>query len=661
MTSGLNVKADGKIDLTIAEEKMNTDIERAYYNPKQEHFWKRLRMLIIACIAIGLAVYVLYYAAFGGFPAWQHRMMFTSIGLVLCFSCFPYKKGKQQGHPIFDVLPLALSIGLLLHGFFAYPEIALRQGASSVFDQVVATVMIFLIIEGVRRTIGHAMAILALFFWLYIFIGPMFPGILGHQGFSYGRMTDALFITTNGIFSDPIYVASTVLIVFLIFAAFMMRTGVGQFFIEFAFALTGRIRGGPALASVLSSGLLATITGNGAANASMTGPFTIPLMKRVGYSKTFAGGVEAVSSQGGQIMPPIMGAAAFVMAEFTGIPYIEIAAYALIPALLFFIVVGAVIYFQARKLGLEGIPRRQLPSLKEILLKKGYLILPLVIIIVLMVQGTSPMRAGLFALGAVLVLSLLRKESRLNVIGVLSALEAGIKNAIPTVMACAGAGIIAGSVIMTGLGMSFSRFAIELSGGQLLPMLLMIMVACIILGMGMPTVSAYVILATVAAGALVQLDVPVIVAHFFVFYFGIFSGITPPVAITSFITAGIAGSNPLRTSVYSLRIGMAGFILPYMLVYNSALSLEGEVGSVIFGLITATLGLIAFAAFVEGCMLKKTNVMERAALLIAAVLLVYQELYTDLLGIAMIVAILLYQWRKPNSYKNESSDTELNQ
>ncbi|GAK08213.1 TRAP transporter fused permease subunit [Geomicrobium sp. JCM 19038] len=520
--------------------------------------------------------------------------------------------------------------------------------------------MIFLIIEGVRRTIGHAMAVLALFFWAYIFIGPLFPGILGHQGFSYGRMTDALFITTNGIFSDPIYVASTVLIIFLIFAAFMMRTGVGQFFIEFAFALTGRIRGGPALASVLSSGLLATITGNGAANASMTGPFTIPLMKQVGYNRTFAAGVEAVSSQGGQIMPPIMGAAAFVMAEFTGIPYIEIAAYALIPALLFFTVVGAVIYFQARRLGLEGIPRKQLPNLKHILLTKGYLIIPLVLIIVLMVLGTSPMRAGLWALGSVIVLSLFRKESRLNLLSVLAALEAGIKNAIPTVMACAGAGIIAGSVIMTGLGMSFSRFAIDLSGGQLLPMLLMIMIACIILGMGMPTVSAYVILATVAAGALVQLDVPVIVAHFFVFYFGIFSGITPPVAITSFITAGIAGSNPLKTSVYSLRIGMAGFILPYMLVYNPALSLEGSTFDIVFGIFTATLGLVAFAAFVEGCVLKRVNIVERLILLVSAILLVYQEIYTDLIGIALVIGIFVYQWKKGNSTDLKASKQSLN-
>ncbi|QQK80277.1 TRAP transporter permease [Salicibibacter cibi] len=647
-----------KIDLTIEEERMNSSIEKSLYNPDGWTTWKRLRQFMIAIIAITLAVYVIYYAAAGGLPAWQHRAVFTTIFLILCFSTFSYRKGKEPGHLLFDGVPLILSIALLGHAFFSYPDIALRQGATTLIDQIVATVMIFLVIEGVRRTIGHAMAILALFFWAYIFIGPLFPGLLGHQGFSYGRMTDALYTTTNGIFSDPIYVASTVLILFLIFAAFMMRTGVGQFFIEFAFALTGRIRGGPALASVLSSGLLATVSGNGAANASMTGPFTIPLMKRVGYTKTFSGAVEAVASQGGQIMPPIMGAAAFVMAEYTGIPYIEVAAYALLPAILFFTVVGVVIYFQARRLGLEGIPGYQLPNFWKLVAGKGYLILPLVIIIFLMVIGYSPMRAGMWALLSVFILSLFKKESRMNVMAILAALEKGIRNAVPTVMACAGAGIIAGSVIMTGLGMSFSRFAVEMSGGQLLPLLLLIMVASIILGMGMPTVSAYVILATVAAGALTQLGVPVLVAHFFVFYFGIFSGITPPVAITSYITAGIAGSNPLRTAVYSLRVGMAGFILPYMLVYNPSLSLDGSVPSIIFGIITALMGLVAFAGFIEGCMLKITEVWERISLLVAAVLLVADHLWTDVIGLALLLIIFVYQWRSKDKNTTAGISTE---
>ena len=280
----------------------------------------------------------------------------------------------------------------------SFPEVSLRQGNPSTIDMIIGTIMILLIIEGVRRTVGTAMSIMVIIFWAYIFVGPYFPGLLAHPGFSYAKSIDTLFITTNGIFTAPIYIASTVLILFLIFCSLLLKTGAGQLFIELAFALTGRARGGPALAAVLSSALMATITGNGAANATMTGAFTIPLMKKVGYKKEFAGAVEAVASQGGQIMPPIMGAAAFIMAEYTGIPFIKIAGYALIPAILYFLVAAVVIYLEARKLGLEGLPKEQLPVFWDVMKARGYLLLPLIVIVGLMVKGYSPMMAGLWAI-----------------------------------------------------------------------------------------------------------------------------------------------------------------------------------------------------------------------------------------------------------------------
>ncbi|MDQ0340741.1 TRAP transporter 4TM/12TM fusion protein [Caldalkalibacillus uzonensis] len=641
---GLAKDTAKKIDLSMEKESLTTNIDKAIYNPDQVSVLTRVARLATALLAICLAIYIIYSAAFGGLPSWQHRAVFTSVLLILCFSYVPYKKGNKQWHWLFDGLPLVLSIFILLFVYFSYPEVSLRQGNPSLLDKLVATTMVALVIEGVRRTVGLAMAVLVLFFWLYIFIGPWFPGLLGHQGFSYRRMTDTMFITTNGIFSDPIYVASTILILFLLFAALLLRTGAGQFFIELAFALTGRFRGGPALASVLSSGMMATITGNGAANATMTGSFTIPLMKKVGYSCNFSGAVEAVASQGGQIMPPIMGASAFIMAEYTGIPYIQIAGYALAPAVLYFLVAGIVIYLQARKQGLEGIPREQLPNLWTVLYSRGYLILPLFIIIFMMVKGYSPMMAGLWAIISVFVLSLLRKETRLSMIELLAALEAGIRNSISTVMACAGAGIIAGSIIMTGLGTRFSRFAIELSGGELLPMLLMIMLASIILGMGMPTISAYVILATVAVGGLVQIGVPVISAHFFVFYFGIMSGITPPVAITSYITAGIAGGDPLKTAFQSLRIGMAGFIIPYMLVYKPALILEGSTADIIIGLVTAALGLVSFASCIQGYLVTGTSLWQRVLLLVSSLFLVTTSIVASIIGVILLFGVCVAQW-----------------
>jgi len=632
-----------KIDLSIPQPDMGTNFERALYNPDKVTLLIRAWRMCVALMAIGLAGYIVYSAAFGGLPAWQHRGFFTAVSLVLCYSWFSYKRGSKKMHLLFDVAPLLLSIGITIFILLAYPDISLREGNPSTMDIVMGTIMILLVIEGVRRTNGTAMMVLATFFVLYIFIGPWFPGLFGHPGFTYSKMIDSLFITTNGIFSDPIYVAATVLIMFLLFCSLLLRTGAGQFFIEFAFSLTGTVRGGPALAAVVSSGMVGTITGNGAANATMTGSFTIPLMKRVGYKPEFAAGVEATASQGGQIMPPVMGAAAFIMAEYIGIPYIKIAAYAAIPAVLYFVVVGVVIYLQARKSGLTGLPREQLPSFKEVMLKRGYLLLPLFFIIFMMIIGYSPMMAGLWALIMTFGLSFLRKETRMGFIKLMAALEDGVRDSVVTTMACAGAGIITGAIMLTGLGIRFSRLAIELSGGELLPMLFLIMIASLILGMGMPTVSAYVVLATVATSALVKIGVPVLSAHLFVFYFGIVSGITPPVAITSYVAAGIAKADPIKASFQAFRIAIAGFLLPYMFVYNPALLLQGDTLTIIRSTITSAIGLVAFAAVIQGYLLHATPLWQRLLLLASALALVDPGLMTDIIGVIPIAIVLVFQ------------------
>ncbi|MBS4023968.1 MAG: TRAP transporter permease [Dethiobacter sp.] len=640
-----------KIDLTVEQESMNTMFEKALFNPDNVSLFLRICRLLLSLLAIGLAVYMFKYAARGGLPSWQHRAVFTSVMLILCFAYIPFRFRGKKMHWLFNVVPLALSIWVLVYVFIAFPAISWRQGNASQTDMIMATILVFLVIEGVRRTVGSAMAFVTLFFWVYIFIGPWFPGLLAHPGFTYRKMTDTMFITTNGIFTTPIYIAASVLILFLIFCSLLLKTGAAQLFIELAFAVTGTKRGGPAQAAVLSSALMATITGNGAANATMTGSFTIPLMKKVGYKREFAGAVEAVASQGGQIMPPVMGAAAFIMAEYTGIPFIKIAGYAFVPACLYFVVAGVVIYLQAKRQGLEGLAREQLPDFWQVMKKRGYLLIPMFIIVFVMVRGYSPMMAGFWAINSVLFLSLLKKETRMSFVGFLAALEESMQGAIGTVMACAGAGIITGAVIMTGLGIRFSRLAIQLSGGELLPMLLMIMLASIILGMGMPTVSAYVILATVAVGALIRIGVPVLAAHFFVFYFGIFSGITPPVAITAYITAGIAGANPLKTAWQSMRIGAAAFILPYMMVYNPALLLSGTLLSIVTGILTAFVGLVAFAAFIQGYLITAASWWQRIMLLISAFSLVYLGGLTDAAGFAVLAVVVIIQLNTLNKQK----------
>ncbi len=648
-----------KIDLSIPKPVMATDLEKAVYNPDNAAFLLRLWRLLISFLSIGLALYIIFSTWYGGLPAWQHRAVFTAVGLVLCFSWFPYKRGRKKFHPLFDLLPLMLSIGLLVFTLTAYPDISLREGNPSVLDMVAGTAMILLIVEGVRRTNGWAMTIIASFFLAYIFIGPWFPGLLSHPGFTYTKMIDSLFITTSGIFSDPIYVASTVLIMFLLFCSLLLRTGAGQFFIEFAFSLTGTIRGGPALAAVLSSAMVGTITGNGAANATMTGSFTIPLMKKVGYRPEFAAGVEATASQGGQIMPPIMGAAAFIMAEYIGIPYIKIAGYAAIPAVLYFLVAGMVIYLQARKRGLTGLSREQLPSFREVMFRGGYLLLPLIMIIALMIVGYSPMMAGLWALLLTFALSFIRRATRMNLMGLLAALEDGVRDSVVTTMACAGAGIITGAIMLTGLGVRFSRLAIELSGGELLPMLLLIMIASLILGMGMPTVSAYVVLATVASSALIKVGVTPLAAHLFVFYFGIVSGITPPVAITSYIAAGIAKADPIKASFQAFRIAIAGFLLPFMFVYNPALLLQGDIVTVIRSSATAAFGLMAFASALQAYLIHATPLWQRVLLLVSAVALVDPGLVTDIVGVVPALVVVVIQWVNEKKRSAASKGTGL--
>ncbi|MBF7083664.1 TRAP transporter permease [Desulfallas sp. Bu1-1] len=630
---------------TRIEESSNSYIEQFFKDKSLTAIAKYWRFFI-AAVAIGYGTLSIYWAGFGTLPSWQHRSIHVGVILILAYAWFPclpsYKKSGKM-HPLLDGVPFGLSVLVTLYMVFQFPEILYRTGSPSQNDIIVGTLLILLIIEAVRRCTGPAMAILTAFMCLYIFIGPWFPGLLGHSGFRYSKMIDTMFISTQGIFSDPIYVSSTVLILFLIFCAFLLKTGVGQFFIDLAFSLTGGKRGGPALAAVSASALMATITGNGAANATMTGSFTIPMMKKIGYKPHFAGAVEAVASQGGQIMPPIMGASAFIMAEYTGIPYIKIAGYALVPAIFYFLTAGIVIYLQARKRNLQGIPKEQLPNFWNILQKQGYMTLPLILIVTLMVKGYSPMMSGFWAIIITYALSLLSRYTRMNWLSILAALEQGVRNTVTVACACAAAGIIVGSVILTGLGIRFSRFAIELSGGELLPLLLLIMLASIILGMGMPTVSAYVILAVLAVPALENQGVLPIAAHLFVFYFGIVSGITPPVAITAYITAGIAGAKPNQTAITACLIGLGGFIVPYMFIYNHTLLLQGEPLTIIHGVTTALLGCIAFAGAIQGYLLDQTNILQRLMLVLSAFALVKYGLVTDIIGIGLLLAVYFTQ------------------
>lgn len=636
-----NTQRSEKIDTSVQEKPAY--IEELWRSRKEGWNTARILMLIISLLAIGMSVFHVYTAGFGTLPSWEQRSIHVVWALLLIFLLFPFKKGGKFG--VLDTIFVLITLVVGAYIIFGAEGIQSRQGNVGNNDMIFGTILLALILEATRRTNGFFMMLIGLFFIVYIFFGQYFPGILAHPGARYGKMIDQMFNSTLGIFSSPIYVSSTILVLFVVFGSFLMKSGGGQFFTNFAFGALGNKTGGPALSSVGASALVSTITGNGAANAAITGSFTIPLMKKLGYSKKFSAAVEAVASQGGQIMPPIMGASVFIMAEATGIPYIKLALYALIPAIIYFLIAGFIVYFHAKRLKLAGIPKEQLPDPMKILLKEGYLFLPIFIIIGLMIYGYSPMKAGFIAIFLTIAISWIRRSTRMNLLDILAALENGIRGSLSVIAACATAGIIVGAVSLTGLGLNFSRFVIDLAGGQLFPLLLLIAITSIVLGMGMPTVSAYVILAVLGVPALTDAGVNLIAAHMFVFYFGVLSGLTPPVAITAYTTAGIAGSNPNATAFYAIRIGAGGFLIPFIFVYNPELLMQSDsTMEMILAVVSALFSCFLFSSAMENYLVKDLNLIQRLLLFIAAAVLVIPGVMTDIAGIVLF--IIVYFWQK---------------
>jgi TRAP transporter 4TM/12TM fusion protein len=439
----------------------------------------------------------------------------------------------------------------------------------------------------------------------------------------------------------------------VIFGAFLEASGTGQMFMDFATSLVGGARGGPGKISCVSSSLFGTISGSAVANVMVDGWLTIPLMKRTGFRHDFAAAVEAVASTGGQIMPPVMGAAAFVIAEFTGVPYIDICKHALIPALLYYLALFMAIHLEATKTGLMGVPKEERPRLGHVLVTQGHLFLPLAVIVYLMLAGYTPMYACIYATVAVIVLAALRAKTRMGVREILHALEFGAKNMLPVAAACACAGIVVGIINLTGLGLKFTGLMLYVAGDSLAPALFITMITGIILGMGLPTTAAYIVQAALLIPALIKLGVPLIAAHMFVFYFACISAITPPVAMAVYAAAGIAGSNLWRTGITAVKIGATGFIVPFMFAYGPSLLFLGTWWEILTAVATASLGVILLSAGLVGWFLREARFLDRVLLVVAAVLLIKPGLYTDLMGLALALLVAgLQKWywqRSPGS------------
>ncbi|MCY6382081.1 TRAP transporter permease [Hoeflea prorocentri] len=507
-----------------------------------------------------------------------------------------------------------------------------------------------LILELTRRVAGMALVVIAGVFLVYVFIGPYMPGVLNSPAVTWQRFFSQVY-TDAGVLGPTTAVSSTYIILFIIFAGFLQASKVGDYFVNFAFAVAGRARGGPAKVAIFASGLMGMINGTSAGNVVATGSLTIPLMKRVGYSKKVSGAVEAAASTGGQIMPPIMGAGAFIMAEVTGIPYQDIAIAAIIPAVLFYVSVYFMVDFEAAKLGMRGMRSEELPKFAD-MARKAFLFIPIVILIGALFMGYSVIRAGTLATAAAAVVSWLTPY-RMGLRSIAKAFELSGLMSIQIIAVCACAGIIVGVISLTGVGARFSSLLLGVAETSQLLALFFAMCIAILLGMGMPTTAAYAVAASVVAPGLVELGIPLLTAHFFVFYFAVVSAITPPVALASYAAAGISGANPMQTSVTSFRIGISAFIVPFMFFYNSALLMDGTVVEIAQACITAVVGVFLLSSGMQGWFVGRHVVwFNRLGLVVAALFLIEGGLYTDLIG-AVITAVVFFIQRvikpKPGS------------
>lgn len=609
---------------------------------------------VVGVVAVSMSVYHVYARLTTAAPdSLVFRIMTLAFSMVLAFFLFPGRKGQTHPHiPWADLGLSALSLASLAYLLVRYEYVTMRYPTAdplSVLDMVVGAVGTVLVLEATRRTIGAALPIVALVFIAYALAGPWLPGDLRHRGLTVEILLDQTYFTTEGIFGIPLGVAGSYVILFVIFGAFLEKSGAGQFFMNFANAIAGGQRGGPGKVAVVSSSLFGTISGSAVANVMVDGWLTIPMMKRTGFKPEAAAAIEAVASTGGQIMPPIMGAAAFVMAEFMGVSYAQIMLAALIPALFYYGALFAAIHFNAIRSGLKGIPREELPVLGFIMWRQGHLFLPLVIIFVLLVQGFTATYAAIMATAAVLVLSWVRRETRVTPRRAVAALRDGAEQTVPVAMATAAAGIVIGVILQLGLAIRFTGFLVDVAGGNLIIALLITMVAGIVLGMGMPTTPAYIMQAALLIPALIKLGVVPMAAHMFAFYFSCLSAVTPPVALAVYAAASISRCSLWGAGWQAVKFAAAGFIVPFFFIYSPALLFEGPWMEILRAVLTGTIGVIALAAGLEGYFVRVARPWERAIFIAAAIMLIHPGFYTDIVGLGVLAFGLLLQKMRPPS------------
>jgi TRAP transporter 4TM/12TM fusion protein len=598
---------------------------------------------------LAFSLFQLYTAIFGVLTAQLQRSIHLGFALALIFLLFPANRKKKLKGKLqvawYDVVLSLMGVAVGAYWPLMVNDLVMRVGRLTTLDFVIGLLAVLLVLEATRRAVGLPITIIASLFLIYALFGPYMPGFLGHRGLTIERLVQTMFYTTEGILGTPLGVSATFIFLFLLFGSFLVKTGVGQYFNDLAVSIAGRRIGGPAKVAIFSSALQGTISGSSVANVVTSGSFTIPMMKKLGYRKEFAGAVEAAASTGGQLMPPIMGAAAFLMVEFigNGITYWDIAKAAAIPAILYFTGIWIMTHFEAKRIGLRGLTKEELPDRKEVL-KKIYLLVPILAVIVLLMSGMSVTRAALYSILITILASAIRKETRISFKDAIDALVDGARTALSVAAATAAAGIIVGVVTKTGLGLKLANGLIDLAGGMIIPTLFFTMIAALILGMGSPTTANYVITSTIAAPAIILLGYPDLSAHLFVFYFGIIADITPPVALAAFAAAGVSGGEPIRTGVQSAKLAIAAFIIPYIFVLSpELLMIDTTWTGTLWVIFTSFIGMVAIGAGIIGYWMRKVNIIERIAAIIAGLLLIYPEGYSDMIGLIMFVVLFVLQ------------------
>ena len=597
-------------------------------------------------LAILMSLYHMYVAAFGPPEAMLFRAAHLLFAFLLVFILYPTRGGNRVGWRLYDGVLLALGLTSVLYIFGTYSDFTNRIiyiDDLTPVAKALSIVCVLIVLEATRRVIGWALPLTAIVFIAY---SAFFTQV------KFDVLLEQLYYSTEGIFGSTLGVSASYVMLFVIFGAFMEKSGTGQLFMDFAMSITGRSAGGPGKVAVVSSSLFGTVSGSAVANVMVDGPITIPLMKRTGFRPPFAASVEAVASTGGQLMPPVMGAAAFVMAEFLSVPYVQVAMWAAVPALLYYVAVFFAVHFEARRYNLKGVPEAEMPRFIQVMITRGHLFIPVMIILFGLFLGYSAPLCALMAAISCLPVALMKKTTRAGIRWglVLEALEEGARNALAVAVACACAGLVIGCVTITGLGIVFTQMVIELSQNALLLALLLTAIAGIILGMGMPTTPAYIVMAALLIPAIIKLGVVTPAAHMFAFYFAILSAITPPVALAVFAAAGLAKANIWQTGFTAMRAAAPAYIVPFMFVFEPHLLLivkdwSAEWHLVLWAVTTAIVGVILLAGSLFGWLISYATMLHRVLLFIAAMLLIKPGFYTDTIGFSLAALVILMQWR----------------